>query len=1074
MRYRVVSLAFVVVLLFAFSSWPARAQDTTGTIVGTVTDSQGGVIPGAEVKAVHLDTNLSRIALTDETGHFLVQFLPVGRYRVEVTFPGFKTFVHDGIVVELNRSDRVDPVMEPGEVTQSITVSGDAPLVETSNAAVGQTVNSVDIANLPLVNRNVYDLLDLTPGVDNQRTSNVFGGPSQETSVNGAANAGGGTVNYMLDGGSNTVGLRNTGGLMPSPEAIQEFQVATNSFSAEHGRFSGGVVNMITKSGTNNFHGSLFEAVRNDALNANRWSPSGSGLKDMQRRNMFGGTVGGPIKRDRTFFFFSYDGLRQRGTRFTTTADRMPPTQLERAGDFSQSAEKPRDPLTGQAFPGDKIPLSRFDPVAKRILDEYIPLPNMPDGTYEGQAPVPTNSDTFQTKISHLLTAAHQLEGSFMYSTYKDVEPFRGSFTNWVSRDFTSRQTNISVADTWTISPTIINVFRASYLRAAEGRLNFPEKDLGDLGSTFRIQGPKSLPRINVKGRFSMDVAIFGPFAGDNNYQLKELFSMTRGRHSLKMGGELQLQKIIHDTTLDNYSIFTFNRTNTGGTRNSLADFLLGLPLTFKQDSPVTKIDNAWFTGGFLQDDFKIHPRLTLNLGLRYDLLLPYKDPLDRKVTYVPGRQSQVVPKALPGMLFPGDPGVARGIVEADTNNIMPRLGLAWDPFGDGKTAVRAGAGLFYGTTSGNMWNTTADNQPFTTRQEYTDPGTLADPYAKIPGGNPFPYIYDKASPRFTYPVTISGPSLDFQIPYVYQFNLTVDRQVLTDLRIGAAYVGSMGHHWFFDHEQNRPIWNPSATSKNQEARRPIMPGVYKTINVLKSILNNNYHGLQVTAEKRFSAGFQFRGFYTWSKSMDDADLQGDLRGGAQNLNDIKADRARTSNDRRHSLSMAGIWMPNYFGKLPVPVRAVLQGWTMSAIVRAGSGQGFTVGNGEDRNYDGSNERANLVGNPRLDPNRPRAEVVQQWFNTAAFQPTSNTNGEYGNSGRNILDGPGYRYVDMAIFRDFGLKEELKLQFRFESNNVFNLVNLNNPTDSLSNTNIGRILNAGGMREVQLGLRVIF
>ncbi len=699
---------------------------------------------------------------------------------------------------------------------------------------------------------------------------------------------------------------------------------------------------------------------------------------------MFGGTVGGPIKRDRTFFFFSYDGFRQRGTRVSTGA--TPPTELERAGDFSLSAQKPKDPLTGKAFPDDKIPLNRFDPVAKRILDEYIPLPNLPDATFEGQAPVPANSDTYQTKISHTLTAAHQLDGSFMHYRYKDVEPFRGSFPGWVSRDFTSHQTNASIADTWTISPTTINVFRASYLRSAQGRLNLPEMDLGDLGSTFKIQGAKSLPRINVTGRFSLDVAIFGPFAGGNTYQLKELFSLTRGRHSLKIGGELQLEKIIHDTTLDNYSVFTFNRTNKAATLNSVADFLLGLPLSFKQDSPITKIDNAWFMAGFIQDDFKIHPRLTLNLGLRYDLLLPFKDPLDRKLTYVPGRQSEVVKNALPGMLFPGDPGVARGIVDADTNNIMPRVGLAWDPLGDGKTAIRAGAGMFFGTTSGNMWNATADNQPFTTRQTFNDPGTLSDPYAKLPGGqSPFPYGFSKDNPKFIYPVSISGPSLDFQIPYVYQFNLTVDRQLLTDLRIGAAYVGSMGHHWFFDQNLNRAAWDPSATSKNIEMRRPILPGTYGNVNLLKSILNNNYHGLQITAEKRFSRDFQFRGFYTWSKSIDDVDLQDDLRGGAQDINNIKADRARTSNDRRHNFSMAGIWMPNYFTNLPVPLRAVLQGWTMSAIVRAGSGQGFTVGNGEDRNYDGSSERVNLVGNPRLDPNRPRAEVVQQWFNTAAF-----------------------------------------------------------------------------------------
>jgi hypothetical protein len=1051
-----------------------QGQATTGTILGTVTDASGAVVPGVEVTATNTGTNFSRSALTNQEGQYAIRLLPVGDYRVEASLPGFRKFVRTGIVIEVNRNARVDAVLEVGEQSQVISVSGDAPLVETSTPALGLTVNQNDIQNLPLVNREVYSLLELTAGVDTtSEASDNFGAPMRVTLVNGSSNGGAGSVNYSLDGGINSSGLRNTGNLAPNPDAVQEFRVVTNNYSAEYGRFAGGAVDVVTKSGTNKWHGSLFEYLRNEKLNANRWLPGETQLrKEPLKRNQFGGTVGGPIVRDRTFFFFSYSGLRQREVSFANTAE--PPTDLERQGDFSKSRQtKPRDPLTGQPFPNAVIPVSRFDPAVKQILAKYIPAPNLPNGLYEVQEPHPRDTNEAQFKIDHALGSSHQLTGSYFFTRGKDVVGLLGSIA-WTRRQFSWTQQNYNVTDTWTISPTTINQLRLTYLRNVGGRLNVPEVSLGDLGSKYQIQGAPSLPQIQVSGRFNLNSAIAGPKAGSDLYQLRNTLGMARSRHSFKFGGEIFLEKVTHDTTLNNYGTFSFATNNARGTGNSLADFLLGLPTTMNQDAPVTKNDNGWYTGLFVVDDFKIHPRLMLNLGLRYDLQLPYKDPLNRKLTYVKGATSQVVKNALPGLLFPGDPGVHRGIIDTDRNNFAPRVGLAWDPFGDGKTAIRAAFGLFYGSISANEWNSSADGQPFSIRQRFNNVKSLSDPYGLLPGGvSPFPYNYEPGNPRFVFPAGVRGPSLNFRLPYVYQMNFSVQRQLFSDVSVTASYVGSLGHKLPFDRDLNYPVFGPGATTGNVDNRRPIQPGTFGQIFLIESVLNTAYHGLQITAEKRYSRNFQMKGYYTLGKSLEGATLQRSTRGEPQNYNNIAAERARTDNDRRHNVSISGFWNLDYFDHTESVLKAVVSGWTLSAIASLRSGTPLTITSGRDNNLDGStNDRPNVVGNPELDANRPRAEVVGRWFNPDAF--TQNLTGQDGNASRNILDAPGMKNIDLGIFRNFRLTENSKLQFRAEATNAFNIVNLGSPTTSINSSTVGQIRTARPMRQVQLGLKLSF
>jgi hypothetical protein len=1061
-------------LLFAATAF---GQATTATISGTVADATGAAVAGAKITATETDTNVARSVNSVADGTFSILFLPVGKYKVDIDSKGFKKFEQTGIVLDVNRNARVDAVLQLGAISETVEVKSDAPIVETTVPALGLTVTNTEIDNLPLVNRDVYTLLNLTAGVDttSQATDN-FGAPMQATLVNGSPNSGIGSVNYTLNGGSNTNGLRNTGNVAPNPDAIQEFRVITNSYPADEGRFGGASVTMISKSGTNNFHGTLFEFLRNDKLNANRWIPGGALTKDAIHRNQFGGTVGGPVIKNKTFFFATYSGLRERTAVFANTA--TPLNAKERSGDLSASGgTAPVDPLNGVAFPGRIIPVNRFDPVAVKIINTYIPFPNLTNGAYEVTIPHPKDTDEVLAKVDHNINAAHRLSGSLFYTTGEDVVGLIGNLP-WVSRDFNWRQYNYVLSETWIVSPTKINQFNGSYIRNFGGRVNLPQIALGDLGSTYNIQGAPSLPQIQVSGRFNLNSAIPGPVAGSNQYQLRDVLSITTTHHSIRVGGEGTLEKMIHDTELNNYGIFSFTTSNPRGTKNATADFLLGLPATMNQDAPTTKIDNDWYFALFIQDDFRVTPRLTLNLGARWDIQTPITDPLNRFLTFKPGVQSTIVPTAPVGLLFPGDAGVGRGIISTDWNNVSPRVGFAWDPTGSRKTAVRGAAGLFYGSLSGNVWNTSSDNQPFAIRQQFNTPNTLSDPYKTIPGGvSPFPYSYSPKAPRFVAPSAVYGPDLNFATPYSVQMNFAIQRQVARDVSITAAYVGNLTRRIPIAQDVNYPVLKPGATTGDVNNRRPYLPGVLSSIGLMKPILNSAYHGLQNTGETRFSRHFTGRGFYTFGKGLDAVNTQNSTLQAATDWNNIRLDRGRANFDRRHNASLSGVWDLDYVRRAPLLVRTIAGGWSLAAIASLRSGTPLTITSGTDSNFDGnSNDRADLVGNPFLDPNRPRQQVIDQWFNTAAFNKNTQAANSYdGTAGRNIIDGPGSKTIDMTIARSFRITERKSLQFRAEATNAFNIVNLSAPgTNANSTSTFGKITTANPMRQMQLGLKLVF
>ena len=1067
-----------IVALICLARAPFLSAQTTTTLYGAVTDKTGAIVPGAEVTATNVATNFTRTAKTSQEGQYRLEFMPIGSYRVEVTATGFKKSVQKGITLDINVMARADATLDVGTMTEEIDVTATAPQVNTDNAQIGRTVENAEITTLPIVGRNVYTLLQLTPGVESSGNSIVLGYPEQRTMINGGVDGGAGSVNYYLDGGTNMTGLRNTGNIAPNPDAVEEFRVITNSYSAEFGRFASGVVNIITRSGGNQFHGSLFEFFRNNDLNAYPW---GSLTTSPLHRNQYGGSIGGPIRKNKTFFFGTYSGLRQIVSSFLNSA--IVPTSLERTGDFSQSKVVPIDPTTSAPFPGNVIPKNRLDPTAQNILSGYIPASNLTGGFWQGTIPNPYNTAEYLGKIDHSFSDRNRLSGSYYYTSGHNAQSPGGNIA-WSTQNFDWVQQNVNVSDTFSISPNTVNQFWVSYTRNFGGRLSTPQMSLGNLGSSFNAQGTPSLPQITVTGYFTLSQAISGPVAGTNFYSTRDQLSYTRGRHSFKFGGELSLNKDIQQTLLNNYGVFSFTGTKTANTKlnaaykgNALADFILGLPVTMNQDAPITAMDDFWTGALFVQDDYRIAPRLTLNLGLRYELQTPPTDPHNREATFEAGVQSQTLKGSnVPvGLLVVGDPGLSRGIVAMQKLHFSPRIGLAWDPFGDGKTSVRAAGGLFYGSVSGNEWNSTSNYQPFAVREQFNTVQSLTNPYGLLPGGvSPFPFSYNPATPQFIFPAAIYGVAPNFRWPFTYQINFSVQRQITKDLTVTAAYVGSLTHRLPFAEDLNYPFYNSTATTSNVNNRRPIEPGILSNIYSVQSVMNANYNGLQITVEKRVSHHVSAKGFYTFAKDIEDVELDNNtVNGNAEDYHNLSLERGRSDNDRRQVMVASVIWDMDYFNKVNPALRALINGWELSAIATLQSGLPINITSGSDINLDGvNNDRVNLAGNPYLDPHRSRSDVSNAWFTTAAFAaPASGTDG---NLGRNVLSGPGSRNVDLGMFRNFKFRERFNLQARGEFTNAFNFVNLSNPTLTLSSAAFGTIRSAGSMRQVQLGLRLTF
>lgn len=1095
---RTATLALITMLPACY----VQAQRVTATMVGTVSDPQGGVIPGVNVEAKNIDTGIAQHTMTNGTGEYRIDFLPVGHYSVTFSHQGFKKYVQQNVLLTVDQVQTVNATLAVGGSDQTITISSAPPLVNTTNAEIGRTVESDELVSLPLVGRDPYQLLSLTPGVQNVHTTMSFGYPEEHAFINGGSDNGVGDVSYYLDGGINLNTLRNTGNQVPNPDAVQEFRVETNNYEAEYGRFGSGVINVITRSGTNKLHGSAFEFWRNDKLNATPWEATS---KPPLHRNQFGATLGGPIIHDRTFFFGSYGGLRQTTSQFYNSA--VVPTALERQGNFSQSSVLPIDPKTNKPFDYNGvqgwIPPNRLDPTALAILTPPaglpgIPAANQPNGVYQYFVPNPYNTDEFLIKLNHQTNQAHQLTASYyMTAGLNQIQP-AGNLP-WSRETYSWRQHDANLSDTWTLNTHQVNQVWLTYTRFFGGRSDGPAKSLHDYGSAFQPQGVPALPNISVSGAFTLGEAIQGPVAGMNFYNIRDVFTWNKGHHDLSFGGEVSLNKDITETFLNNYGTFNFTGAKTqikGGTKaqqseykgNPTADFLLGLPNTMNQDTPDTALDNSWYMGFYIQDDYHITQRFTLNMGLRYDVQTPPTDPLNREDAFVPGVQSTVVPAAPLGMLFPGDKGIGRGIISSRLTHFSPRLGFAWDPFGDGRTSIRAGAGIFYGSIAGNLWNAQSNFQPFAVRQQFNNVQSLTNPYGNLPGGvSPFPYVYSPSSPRFITPAEIEGVDKNFQWPYTYQVSTSIQRQVTHSLSVMAAFVGSYAHDLPFAFDLNYPMFSPNGiapSTKNVNDRRPIDTGVLAQIFNIQSHQTSSYNALQLSADKHMGHHFSLNAYYTFAKSLDSVNLDNTFVSvvSPQDYANLREDRGRSNYDQRHMFVLSGIWNINYLHGGNAVLRQVANGWQVSPIITLHSGTPFNFASGKDNNLDGNNtDRPNFDSsvNPTLDPHRGRFTAASEWFNTAAFSPNGpglgiGPGGADGTTPRNFLDSPGYRDVDMAVFRNFHFEQRFNLQARLEATNMLNMVSLNAPNGTLTSKLFGTVTSAAGARELQLGMRLTF
>ena len=1135
-------------IVFLVGTAISRAQQITGTLVGTVQDTQGAVIQNANVTVRNIDTGITHTAISDAQGAYRVQYLPVGNYQVAVEAQGFKKFLQRNVAILVDQTQRVDASLAIGANTETITVTTAPLLINTSTAEIGRTVEADEITELPLPNRDVYTQLSLTPGVLFSSSSgsgganynSVFGLPAQNTIINGGFDGYIGSISYYLDGGINMSPLRNYGNPVPDPDAVQEFRVETNNYAAQYGRFGAGVITVVTRSGTNKFHGSLFEFNRNTSLNDTPWrSPinivTQKPSNPPYHRNQFGATVGGPIIHDKTFFFFSYGGLRQITDNLESGA--IVPTPLERLGDFTQSATIPNMPGTATPVDGTNsssncqvatvgcVPTTLLDPTAQNILKAYIPLPlpglsTNTKGAQNGWAgyfPSPYNNNEYLIKVDHQFSETNHLTASF-FNIKSLTTTSAGGNILWSAQTASASQYNVNISDTQVFKSGLLNQAWVTYMRDVGGRVNSSMPpingsassfvDLASFGSNFGIQGTPSLPNIAVSGYFTLGESLQGPKAGTNFYSIRDVASKTIGKHSLDFGAEMSLNKDVLVSDLSNYGNFSFATSAPNTTKNALADFLTGNPNTMQQASTTEEIDNSWYYAFFVQDSYRVSPRLTLNLGMRYDFQTPYTDnKQNRELTFVPGAQSTVIPTAPLGVLVATDPGVTRGTVAIRLHHVSPRIGVAYDPFGDGKTSIRAAAGIFYGSISGNVWNTTASQSPYSLNTTYAQIQSLTNVYgnpASFPNGDPFPYYYTPSKPIFLPNASVEGQSLEEQWPYTYQFNFSVQRELPGNASVTVAYVGALSHDLPYNADLNHDVWAAGASTSvaSENARRPYDQGILNAIFISNSTDAGSYHSLQVSVSKRMSRHLALNGYYVWGHSIWDAPVSAQDQ--AQDFTTLTGERGNTDTNLPNTSNMSGIWDISYFKGSNKWMGAILNGWQVSPIVTLTSGSPINLLTGSDKNADTyATDRPDYVSgvSPKLDPHRSRSAAAAEWFNTAAFQANGpgvpggigvgagqSWGGADGNVSRNSLYGPGYRNIDLGLFRTVNTWEGIKIQFRAEASNAFNIVSLGtpglsgpqtiNPTTravTVASSSFG-VINAaaGSPRQIQIGARLTF
>ena len=1057
---------------------PACGQ-ATAQIHGTVQDSSGAAISGATVKATQTDTGLFRTATTDGDGSYVLSNLSLGPYNLEVQKEGFSAAVQSGILLQVGSDPAVAVSLKPGAVTETVNVEANAALVETRTTAIGSVMETARILDLPLNGRNVLDLTILSGAANVGNASALYVGSANPFNASSISIAGGTAVgvNFVLDGAAHSNPANNLEMPTPFPDALQEFKIETSALQAQSGMHSAGAVNMVTKAGTNQLHGDLFEFVRNydfNAVNAFTHTP------DTLKRNQFGGTVGGPIKKNKLFFFGGFQSTFLRQQKATSTV--VPTVDMLQGNfqNFASAACNRGTPVTLKA-PFVNNQLSRVDPVALALAKQLTPAQNQCGQTI---FTTQTSQDANQYigKVDYQISEKQSFFARYIASTIEQPEPYNLSQVLLASATgIDALAQTLTIGDTYVFTPTFVNSFRAVANRNNNTRAEASCCSLAGLGANMFDYGQKS-SIITVTGGFTI-----GGNTQSNGKTYVDVLGLNddvnwvRGAHQFAFGVSAQYAQMNYFSNSYDRGQLTVSGQITG---LGLADFLSGNLATYVQGPPNGQQGSETYVGLYGQDTWKITPRLTLNLGVRWEPYLP----LHRRdgqvahfdlASFLNGTRTSQFTNAPPGLFFPGDTGFPGNTgVNSTWTNFSPRVGIAWDPKGDGRTSVRAAFGMFYDFQAMQYWNNTSLIPPWTPRISLTNV-PFSNPWANYAGGNPFPLVVNKNS-IFTLSTVYPNIPYNIKNPAVRSWNLSVQRQIGSQWVVSGTYLGNTSIHIASSSNLNPAIYTPgSSTTGNTEARRYFTqlnptwgPYFSKVIN-LDDGGTMSYQALLLSAERRFNKNLTFNANYTWSHCISDL-YDANLAGAGSNVeylypNNRRADRGDcliSAVDYRQVFNLTGVARTPSFGNRILTL--IASNWGLSPIVRITTGQPYTVTTTADVSLTGaSSQRVNQIL-----PTVYGDGSFGNWLNPKAFQTPAS--GTFGNMGTADVRGPGFWQFDAALTREFQIREGQRIQVRAEAFNVFNGVRKGPPIVSSNAGNFGQIVSSLDPRIIQFALKYTF
>ena len=1064
----------LTVLISGLLASNAFAQGA-GQINGVVADSSGGVIPGVTVFAVEGGTGISRDTVSGANGRYQFVALRPTTYEIRAELAGFRTVRQTDVVLAANQNLTLNITLELGDLSETVTVAGEAASVDISSATISEVVDSKRIVELPLNGRDAARLSMLVAGMVvtsvDQETGKTIPG-ALRLSTNGTESR---QASFRLDGTNHTDSYFQQNQPFPFPDALQEFSIQTSNYSAAQGASAGAVVNAVTRSGTNNLHGGVFGYVRDRTFISRNFFAAD---RDFLKRKQYGGYTGGPIMRNKLFFFAGWQGttIQNVGGTLTQTV----PTTAMRSGDFSSITTQLRDP-NGGIFPGNQIPVSRFDPASVNVMKF------MPQATGNGTLQIPRrvgqNDNQVIAKVDSQLTQNNQVSVRYFFDHFTNDPTFdEGNLLTYRNPTLGSRQRIQNVVGSWqrTLTSTLLNEFRVGYNKFASSR--YPPTtgvpSMQELGVRLPIYPTQpSISEIQAAGFFNIGDNLFASFPR-SGVEINDRVNWAKGKHQIQFGGEMTMQdvQIINEYRRASHSVFRPNATQ--GTGHALADFVLGQLDTFDQGTGEYKDYEVFYASAFLQDDYKVSDRVTLNMGVRFEHSPPWHEVVGRIMhwsvaDYNANVRSTMFPQAPRGETFRGDARfVGEEGVAAQPNTASARVGFAWDITGDGRTSLRGGGGTFYDQRrGGESGNGAVNAPPFSLRLNVTRPaGPFSDPYR---GRTDFNLITDATigtqQAVFPRPVLISTFDDEYKVPLTYNFNLTFEREVVTGLMARAAYVGSRNRNGRFSTNLNYAVYSPTDT-RGTDARRLYAGDGIGSIESEVQDRTSNYNSMQLTLAKRYSRGFTVTSNYTLSK------VEGDF-GNEFIPYRLPQDQALLwgplEQDHRHRFTTS--WVVDLPGaNMEGPLKWVIGGWQWTGVMQYQTGRPFTVASGTDNSGDGiGNDRARLTG-ASVAPPDGSAQTV--WFNPAAF--AVNLPGTFGDVGRGAYYGPSLQTWDMGLFKNFRMGGDRNVQFRAEFFNVFNQVNFDLPNTNVSGANFGRITRTdpsfGDPRIIQFGLKFVF